>query len=259
MTDEEVREEIINRLNTGAERQEYNPNILDAIKQRFMLGKQMIQNPTLKGIAKPAAEAVGLQLGNYVGTIRNNKRLKQERRILRELVKEKKQNKGRILDQKAREGLAVAKTNFAEMMKTDPTQAILQANKAVKSLINMRLDQRAGKPAKRRTKWNGNDTMQLLYGGPIGLISTGIRHKRQNDVNALEDEYKLLQSQGYGSIKDAVKSLVRLRIRPLRRIRQRRSGKIPAEYENELLRFEYPKNEFRFNNFNYLRDVAGIY
>ena len=172
MTDEEVRQEIINRLNSGAEREEYNPNILDAIKQRFMLGKQMVQNPTLKGIAKPAAEAVGLQLGNYVSTFRNNKRLKQERRILRELVKEKKQNKGRILDQKAREGLAAAKANFEEMMKTDPVQAIAQANKAVKSIVNMRLDQRAGKPENRRTKWNRNDTMQLLYGGPIGIINT---------------------------------------------------------------------------------------
>ena len=180
-----------------------------------MIGKDIIKNPTPTGIIKPVAKAVAQQTDNYYGLLKGNVRLKQDRQILRDLVAEKKRKKGLALDQQVRSQVAEKNKQIAELMKTNPVQAAEMLRKLPGQILRQRVDMgKAGKPEHRKAEWNKRDTLQLMYGGPAGIIGTAIRHKRQNDINDLEDEYKQLESEGYGIPKKNV--FVRISVRPLK-------------------------------------------
>jgi len=161
--------------NTEAQQRALENEVLEGLKRRqsadtpgsdtnvITAGTQRVKN-AISAISGDPSGAAKEQLNNYFSQIKNNTKLRKVRGILERLVDEKRKKKS-------------AKTG----MSYDDVK-------------------KAGKEAagKRRMKWDGNDTWQLLYGGPIGLIGSAVRHKRQNDIYDLEDEYHQLEDEGYG-------------------------------------------------------------
>lgn len=220
--DDALRAEILDRIHGKSKKELKKEGLLDYLskemKERIDLGKSIAADANPKTIGKAALH----QVGTYVGMAKNNARLRRERKILRQLVEEKrgKRNEARareyVDDQKAQlktrlndmdRAAEIAKTKVtdpdkaAEMQQAFEEDQRVRRAKAQEIARERNIRNMAGKRQPRRTGWDSEDTKNLAYGGPWGLIASAVRHKRQNDINDLEDEYKQLEEQGYGRFK----------------------------------------------------------
>ena len=217
--DEALRAEILNRLHGNPKKEESKEGLLPYLaremKERALLGKDIISDANVKTIGKAALH----QLGTFANMAKNNAQLRRERKILRELVEEKRRarntTRAKEFIQDRRDALQnrmndmsraveIAKTKIvdpdsaAEMQRAFNEEQRIRQAKAQEVMRQRAVRDKAGKREKRRTSWDSEDTKNLAYGGPWGLIASAVRHKRQNDINDLEDEYKQLEEQGYG-------------------------------------------------------------
>ena len=169
---EAIKQQILLRLHnkTKSASPEYGlKDIGKEMIERAKIGKDIIAKPSLKGILPNVGKAALREVNVYKDMITGNSQLRKERQILEDLVREKRKKKAAALGISEEE-------------------------------VKKRADEsRGGKH--RKEKWNGTDTRNLMWGGPWGLIATGVRHKRQNDINDLEDEFTQLENEGYGYIR----------------------------------------------------------
>lgn len=164
-SDEQIKKDLLRYLENDEEYVVPGSNaksIGKELLQRLKIGAQILKKPTPTGILKPVAKAVANQGQLYTGNIKNNTLLRKQRKILNELVDEKIARKARATGRSADD----LKKEMADMGEN--------------------------------LKWDKQDWLNLAYGGPWGAIASGVRHKRQNDVNRLMAQYRKLKSEGYG-------------------------------------------------------------
>lgn len=157
-SDEQLKREVLFRLRNDLDKPADDHSVASDIATRVANGAHIAVSPTPGNIAG----AIANQGSDYISMAKANSRLRRERKILSDLVEAKLRKKAALTNQ-----------SFEKLRS-------------------------AKRPTAARMKWDKTDTRNLLYGGPWGIIATGIRHKRQNDINDLEAQYKKLVAEGYG-------------------------------------------------------------
>lgn len=165
-SEEEIRNELLNYLENDGEYSapgSEGKTLMQALKDRIMIGKDILKDPSLGKVLPNAGKAMLMQAKEYMGNISSNSKLRKQRSVMKDLVRQKLENKakatGRSIDD---------------------------------------LEDELDDIESEKLKWDNHDWMNAAYGGPWGLIASGVRHKRQNDVNKLIAQYRKLKSEGYG-------------------------------------------------------------
>lgn len=230
-SEEEIRREVKARIagmRRGYRKSDKKGSFGDVAKmvaESVSTGKDVLENP-FSALLHGAKST----FSNIVGVAKSNNQLRKERKVLREMVEEKKRNKRMHLQMRARSNqqqrqkermknmrsLQNMRETYSELKDKDParakeyletmTQQIQSTADSFNPITDFQQTARDMKPVetapkrkKRRLAMDMEDTKQLLMNPLVGAIATGVRHKRQNDIYDLEDEYMQLEDEGYGS------------------------------------------------------------
>lgn len=230
-SEEEIRKEVKARMaqmrkgNRKSDKKGSFEDVGAMVADSVSIGKDVLENP-FSALLHGSMST----LSNIAGVAKSNSQLRKERKVLRDMVEEKKRNRRFLLQMqagknqrqrqkdriKSMRALQNMRETYTELKDKDPARAkeymetMTQQIQSTANKFNPIDDFKqtvhdmipvstAPKREKRRLAMDMEDAKQLLMNPLIGAIATGVRHKRQNDIYDLEDEYMQLEDEGYGS------------------------------------------------------------